>query len=99
MIRVASAIRREPVPLDVPDIVWTLPEKAVRLVATKFPGWSEATAELRTQSGAIIPKQVLRDHFDLNVMLAFLDRVLAVAREHRLEPSPALKGAVARVLT
>jgi hypothetical protein len=87
-----------PVSLEVPDIVWTLPEKAVKALAPKFPGWSEATAELRRRQGAINPKQLLRDVYDLNVTLAFLDRALAVAHEHQLEPSPALKGAMSAIL-
>ena len=87
-----------PVPLEVPDIVWTLPEKSVKPLAPKFPGWGEATAELRRHQGAFNPKQLLRDRYDLNVTLAFLDRALAVAHEHQLEPSPALKGAMSAIL-
>ena len=87
-----------PVPLDVPDIAWTLPERAIQLLAPKFPGWSEATAELRSHKGAINPKQLLRERYGINFTLSFLERALALAHEHQLEPAPALKGALAAIL-
>ena len=87
------------VPLEVPDIVWTLPEDAVRQVAPRFAGWKQATAALKGRRGAVNPKIVLQDEYDLRVTLPTLGRIITIARARQLEPSPALKGAVAAVLS
>lgn len=87
------------VSLNVPDIAWALPEKAVKLVAPTFPGWKQVTAELRQHAGPINPKNLLRERYDLGITIRALNRLIAVAHEHELEPSPVLKSAIATVLS
>jgi hypothetical protein len=87
-----------PLPLNVPDIVWTLPEKAVKLVAPRFPGWEQATADLRHHKGPINPKDLLRTRYGLGITMHVLQRIVAIAQEHELEPSPQLKRAIASLV-
>lgn len=99
----AAALRSKsfavtPLALELPDIVWTLPEKAVRAVAPKFAGWKQATTDLREHKGAINPKDLLRDRYELSITIPVLRRIVAIAREHGLEPSPVLKSATATLM-
>jgi energy-coupling factor transporter ATP-binding protein EcfA2 len=85
------------VPLNVPDIVWTLPERAVKSLAPRFPGWKQATADLRAHVGPINPKTLLRERYDLAITTSFLKRAIAVSHEHELGPSAVLKGVIASI--
>ena len=86
------------VPLEVPDIVWTLPEDAVKAVAPNFPGWEQATAYLRGHKGKINPKDLLRDRYQFRVTIPSIGGVIAIAQERGLGPGAALKGAIASIV-
>jgi hypothetical protein len=86
------------VSLNVPDIVWTLPAEAVKKVAPRFPGWKQATADLRAHKGAVNPKTFLRERYGLAITTRSISQFIAVAQEHGLQPSAELKSAIAAVL-
>ena len=86
------------VAFDAPDIVWALPEEAVRTAAPTFPGWEAALAAFRAEPERMNPKEFLRRRYGLDVTEGSLARMVAVAKERGLPPNRRLKEAVSRVL-
>jgi hypothetical protein len=88
------------IPLDLPDIVWTLPEKAARSLAPRLPGWKQATLDFRRTRKRMNPKDFLEAQYGLTVSLSTIAEMISFAKEHGLEPAPQLRDAIeVRVLS
>jgi len=84
------------VPLELPDIVWAIPEQAIREDLPDFPGWDQVTAAIRRRQGKI--KDILRELYGVDVTAPVLGKWIATAREMGLEPDHRLKGAITGVI-
>jgi energy-coupling factor transporter ATP-binding protein EcfA2 len=102
LVALAQAIRSTDLPikllaLPLPDIVWALPEEAMRRVVPAFSNWDELTAKFRQQP-PMNPKNFLAQSIGVTINSRLIDDVIAVSSEMRLRPHPSLIAAVAELL-
>jgi energy-coupling factor transporter ATP-binding protein EcfA2 len=103
LLALATALRGgsmalTPLALPVPDIVWTLPEEAMRRAVPSFTSWRKLQQEFKAEPRPMNPKDFLASRLGVTFNLRFIQRVLAIAGEFGYEPSPKLRSAIYTVI-
>jgi hypothetical protein len=87
------------VPLPLPDVVWALPEEAMKRVVPEFTSWDAVTRAFRQERKPTNPKDFLAGLINRRIDSSFIDAVIAVSQELGLPAAPQLTTAVAEIVS